>query len=182
MRRLGLGNDHDAGRVLIQPVYQARPRKLRERGIVPQERILQSVARISGARVHDEAGRLIDDQHVGILVGQAQLDCLCLYRAFGLLLSHLDPDSGSRLDQIAGSGALPAHQHGAFLNPALDSGTGMLRQQTRQCDIKARPGQFRRNFEIDHLELWDHMGTRSYRRGIGYTAALSGPPRREGLL
>src|SRR6202451_3634104 len=35
--------------------------------------------------------------------------------------------------------------------------------------------QFRRNFEIDHLELCTHKGTRSYLRGIGYTAALSGP-------
>jgi outer membrane protein assembly factor BamD len=73
---------------------------------------------------------------------------------------------------------LPAHQNSAFLDPALDSRARMLRQQARQGTIQPLTRQFRRNFEIDHLELCTHMGTRSYRRGIGYTAALSGPANR----
>ena len=57
--------------------------------------------------------------------------------------------------------AQPADLHRAGLDPALDARARMLRQQARQRAVQPLAGQFRRNFEIDDLELCGHRGTRS---------------------
>src|SRR5882724_9597167 len=83
---------------------------------------------------------------------------------------------GARGNDVARPRSPPPDQYRAFLDPALDSRPRMLRHQAGQGAVQAKTGQLRRNLQFDHLELWGHRGTRSYRRAIGYTAALSGPP------
>ena len=72
----------------------------------------------------------------------------------------------------------PAHLHRARLDPPLDPGARMLRHQPRQGTVQALTSQFRRNLEVDHLELWGHRGLEATVGASGYTAALSaqGPP------
>ena len=46
-----------------------------ERGIVVQQRVHQGAGRIAGARVHDQAGGLVDHQQIGVLVEHVERGC-----------------------------------------------------------------------------------------------------------
>ena len=65
---LRLGDHHDAGGVLVQPVHDARPRSA-PMPVKPGPQWASSAltrvpSRLPGRRMHDEAGRLVEDDQV----------------------------------------------------------------------------------------------------------------------
>jgi hypothetical protein len=63
-----LRHDQQAGRVLVEPVNDARARNRRELRRVMEERVLQRSGAVAGAGMHDEPGRLVDHHERGVLV------------------------------------------------------------------------------------------------------------------
>mgnify|MGYP003159097729 CR=1 FL=1 len=62
------GDDHEAGRVAVEAVDDARTGHLAELGIAPQQAVEQRAAGVARARMHDETGGLVDDDDRIVLV------------------------------------------------------------------------------------------------------------------
>jgi len=80
MRQIGLGDHEEPRGVLVDPVHDPRPDPPADprqpaAGVV-QERVDQRAVRRPRRRVHDEPGRLVDDDQVGVLVHDGQRDRL----------------------------------------------------------------------------------------------------------
>ena len=71
-------DDHQPAGVLVEPMHDAGPRHLRELRVQVQQRVLQRAGRVAGAWMHDQPGRLVEDQDVPVLVDDVQLDLLRL--------------------------------------------------------------------------------------------------------
>ena len=69
---------HKSGRVPIQPVHDPRPRHFGGGWKVVQESILDRPARMSGSRVHDLPGRLVQDDQVFVGINNSQWQVLWL--------------------------------------------------------------------------------------------------------
>ncbi len=79
MRRLGLGGDEKAAGVLVEAMHDAgaHPADPGEaRAAMREQRVDQRPRRVAGRRMHDHAGRLVDDDQVRILVHDSQRDGL----------------------------------------------------------------------------------------------------------
>ena len=75
VRRVVLGDDHQSRRAAIEPVHDAGPLLAADAAQVVdvmEERVDERAARMPGGRVHDHAGRLVDDDEVAILVEDRQ--------------------------------------------------------------------------------------------------------------
>ena len=70
------GDDQQAGGVLVQPVDDPGPRQCGEAGVEVQERIQHRPLAVPGPRMHDEAGRLVHDQDLGVFVDDLDGDGL----------------------------------------------------------------------------------------------------------
>ena len=71
VRRVVLGDDHQSRRAAIEPVHDARPLLAADAAQIVdmvEQRVDQRAARVAGRRVHDHAGRLVDDDEVGVLI------------------------------------------------------------------------------------------------------------------
>ena len=67
---LGLGHHHEAAGVLVQPVDDPRSVRFTDRRQTAQavkQRVDERAGRISGSGMHDQTGRLVDDDQVTIL-------------------------------------------------------------------------------------------------------------------
>src|SRR5579884_3087859 len=72
-------DDEQTRGVAIEPVHDSRPLGLlAARRVVRDEAVDERAARVPGRRVHDEAGGLVDDEEVLVLVGNRELHLLRL--------------------------------------------------------------------------------------------------------
>ena len=88
VRRVVLGDDHQAGRAAIEPMHDARPLLAADAAQIVnlmEERVHQRAARVPGRRVNDHARRLVDDDEVRILVEDRHVE------RFGLAASPRPP-------------------------------------------------------------------------------------------
>ena len=80
MRAVVLGHDQQPARVLVEPVHDARPPHAADAGqavaAMGDERVDQRAALMPGGRMHDEPGRLVDDDEVVVLVDDRERDRL----------------------------------------------------------------------------------------------------------
>ena len=87
VRRVVLGDDQEPGRVLVEPVHDARPPDAADPGkafaAMRDQRVDQRAGLVPGAGMHDEPGRLVDDDEVVVLEDDVERDRL------GLRLSRL---------------------------------------------------------------------------------------------
>ena len=77
LRGLRLRDDDEPARVLVEAVHDARARQRGQRGRVMQQRVLQRAVAVAGARMHDEAGGLVEDEERVVLVDDRERDRLC---------------------------------------------------------------------------------------------------------
>ncbi len=80
----GAGHDHQAARILVQPMDQSGARHQGQARIESQQGILQGVPRIAGAGVHHHAGRFVDDAQRLVLIHDLHGQRLGRNRRFGL--------------------------------------------------------------------------------------------------
>jgi hypothetical protein len=101
------GDDHDTGRILVEPVHNARPLHpayAGERGrAMEQQRIDQRAGCVAIARMHDKPGRLVDDDDVPVLKQNVERNVLRL-RIGGLRLGEGKDDPVPRLQLALGLG------------------------------------------------------------------------------
>ena len=76
VRRQRLRDDQEAARVLVEPMHDAGARHARELRRVMQQRVEQRAVAVAGARMHDEPGRLVDDEERVVLGNDRQRDRL----------------------------------------------------------------------------------------------------------
>ena len=80
VRGLGLGNDHQAAGIFVETVDNARPADPADAGEAPAAMSEQSfdegAVEVSGGGVHNHAGRLVDDDQMGILETDIEIDLL----------------------------------------------------------------------------------------------------------
>ena len=65
-----LAHHHQPAGVLVKPVHNAGPRQAGRAGMVRQQPVHEGARPVACSRVHHQASRLVDDQHVAILVDQ----------------------------------------------------------------------------------------------------------------
>ena len=148
MGRLGLGRDHDAGRVLVEAMHDAGTRDPADAGefgpAVKQQGVDQRTAFGTAGRVDDEAGLLVDDDEVLVLEDDIEGDVLGLWQGV---------DRGGQVDGVGGSGdhlgagvggRLAIDRDPAFLDQDAQAGAGHAGSSLRQPFIQARACGFRR--------------------------------------
>ena len=104
MRAVVLGDHHQAGGVLVEPVHDARPLHPADAGeavaAMGDQRIHQRSRGVSGGRMHHEPCRLVDDDDVLVLIDDVERDVFS--RRLGLLgLGHVHHDQVARIDAMA---------------------------------------------------------------------------------
>ena len=82
MRAVVLGDHHQPGRVLVEPVHDAGPAHPADAGqagaAMGDQRVDQRAGLVAGRRMHHEALRLVDDDDVVVLVDDIERDILAL--------------------------------------------------------------------------------------------------------
>ena len=112
------GDQQQPGRVAVEPMDDAGPLGVAAGGATCGQRLRQRPGAVSGGRVHDHAGRLVDDQQVLVLPGNAKRRRLALLRR-RRLLGLVDVDRLAARQDVA-LGPRPAvDQHAAGLDQAL---------------------------------------------------------------
>ena len=128
VRRLALGGYHDAGRVLVEAVNNARTGDAADAGqlgAAMKQQCVDQRATLRAARgVNHEAGRLVDDDEVLVLEHDIERDILWL----GLRID--------RRGQVDGVGDAGEHLCGRIIGPLAVGGNAALLDQ----DAQARAG------------------------------------------
>jgi hypothetical protein len=76
VRRQRARDDHDARGVLVEAMHDAGARQRGQRRVAMEQRIHQRAVGIAGARMHDQAGGLVEDEHRVVLVQDVERDVL----------------------------------------------------------------------------------------------------------
>ncbi len=133
---LVLGRDQKPAGILVEAMDDAGPRlaanALQRSAAMGDQRVDQRAVGIAGRRMHDEAGRLVDDDEVGVLIDDGKRDVLAERRG-GQRRRHRDGVGLARFDpEIAVSYRLARVRHGAGREQLL---------KTRTADIAERCGE-----------------------------------------
>ena len=82
MRLVVLGDHHQPGGVLVEPVHDARPADAADAGkagaAMGDQRVDQRAGLVAGGRMHDQPLRLVDDDDVVVLIDDIERDILAL--------------------------------------------------------------------------------------------------------
>ena len=117
VRLLGARDDEQARRVAVEPVHDARALLVTARGAA-REPLNESPVRVTRAGMDDDAGRLVHDEQVLVLVGDGELDVLGLDHARGLR-GHFDLDLLPTLEPVALRPRPPVDAHVSLLHEPL---------------------------------------------------------------
>ncbi len=131
VRRVGLGDDHDAGGLLVQAVHQPRPLLPADRGDraafgseVMEQRVDERAAPVAGRGMNDQPRRLIEHQEVGVFMEDLKGNGLRVqFQRFRT--RNLQHDRVAGLDFVA-----------RFDDPAIDADAAVFDQP-----LKGGPGQ-----------------------------------------
>ena len=119
--RVVLGGHQHTGGSAIEPVHDAGTQHAADAGqvgTVVEQRVHQRTARVSGRRVDHQAGRLVDDDQVRVLVQDDERDRFGSRgerRGFG----RIDGDLRSRGDPLRRAGAAAIDRDAPRFDPAL---------------------------------------------------------------
>jgi hypothetical protein len=104
VRLVVLGDHHQPGRVAVEPVHDAGAVRIAARRSPLEQPVDERTPRVSWSRVDDDAGRLVDDEEMLVLVGDAQRHFLRPQRG-SLGVHHLAAAAAEVEDEVPGSGA-----------------------------------------------------------------------------
>ena len=146
LRGILLGDHQQTARVLVQAVDDARALDTgdpapRRAVAVGQEGVDQRPVRMTGGRVDDQAGRLVDDQQVVVLVDDVEDDLGRGSEVERDRIGHLEAqlrargDDRVRLEELTGGG------QPAVGDELLDVAPRQARSRPRRSDRPARPSR-----------------------------------------
>ena len=96
-----LRDDEQPRSVLVQPVDDARPELVLAAGRAARQRLRERAGVVARRRVDDNAGRLVDDEQVVVLVDDLELDLVGAGRVGRRLWDRRDLDRLARLQDVA---------------------------------------------------------------------------------
>ena len=123
VRRVVLGDDHDAGRAAVEPVDDAGPQFAADAAQVVdvvQQRVDQRAVRVARRRVHHHAGRLVDDDDVGVLEEDVERQRLRAAGVAGAGVGNVDRRSRRRRGRRSSPSPRGRPPDAAVLDEALD--------------------------------------------------------------
>ena len=145
-RGMGLrrsGDQHRPCRILVEAVHDPGTRHERKRRIERKQRVLKRSTAVARPRVHHQACRLVDHPERRIPMQHAE-------RHPGVARRHalVGHELGRDTQGLAAHEPAPSHRrgiridlHAAVVDPTLQPGARVLRQQLRQRDVQALAGQ-----------------------------------------
>ena len=159
VRGVVLGDDDQAGRPAIEAVHDARTFLAADAAQVVEvmeQRVDERAARVSGRRMHDHAGRLVDDGEIPILIHDGERQRFRLRRRIGRL-GDVDGDRLRRLDALIRFRGPSVHEDVPVCNQPLD----------------LRPRPICKNGGQKTIEPVDIASRRVVRHGDGHAAFLA---------
>ena len=140
--------DHEqSARVLVQPVHEPGARHGRERRIQVQQGILKCPGRVARARMHDEAGRLVDDDELVVLPDNAERNGLGAH--FGerleFRLEHQPLASGKTRFRLR---TRTVNRQSAVVYPRLEPAAREFRHEHRGRLIEPLAREIRRHHNL----------------------------------
>ena len=149
--RLGLGDDHQAGRVFVQAMDDAGAGLAADAGeggaAMGDEGVDEGAVRVAGGGMDDETGRLVEDQQMAVFVEDGEGDCLSgRYgggdggEGDGILRAGAD-----FFRNVSGDGAVASH--GAFEEQKFQPGARQDRNFVAEEFVEALAGMFRAGFD-----------------------------------
>ena len=156
-RVLGLGCDHHARRILVEPVHDAGAPDpadaLEARPAMVDERIDQRARPRARGRVHDHADGLVDDDESVVLIEHVERDIL----AFGLGVFRLGCNEGDCLAGLDAVFGLARHRavdaHRALKDQVLDTVAAEIGKGPGQGRVEPAAGAF----GIDLIDEFDFL-------------------------
>jgi len=112
----GLGHHHQAGRVLVQAVYDAAARDIDDVRHMVQQSIEQSAISVPGRRVNHQACGFVDDQDVVVFIDDVQLDVLGDPFSLGFLLGS-QLKNRTAMDYVSRADNRSIHSQAAVFDP-----------------------------------------------------------------
>ena len=138
-------HDEEPGSVTVEPVDDPGPVSSPPPDR-PDEAVDERSASVPRSRVHDDAGRLVDDQQMLVLVGDAEIDLLGLER-LRRLRRQLHLDLLAALQAVALRPRASVHPHRAGRQQALGSRARADLRQLREEPVEAVARRLLRNAE-----------------------------------
>ena len=145
------GGDHDARRILVEPMHDTRARRVADiqnrRPHMVQKRLHERPRHISRRRMAHHAPRLVEDDHLLVFVENRERDILrCQHEGFRLFIRQRH-DVPFRDAQISLRRLSRRERDRALLQktlhaPARKSGN------VRQKDVETHPGRYRRHCKL----------------------------------
>jgi len=140
------GDDHQPRRVPVEPVDDPRPVGLVSPRRVPEQRVDEGPGRVSRPRVDGDAGRLVDDQQMLVLVGDPEIQLLADERR---RLGRGQLDALSRLDPVRLRPLLAVDEDVSRVQQALRRCARADRVQPGQETVEPQPGGVRGDGDVD---------------------------------
>ena len=169
-----LGDHQEAGGALVEPVDDARAEDAADAGEVvhvAEQRVDERAARRARARVHDEPGRLVHDEEVGVLVNDGDVDVLGL-RLGGHRGGHGHEGGLSRPHPGRGAAGAAVDEDVALVDESPETGAGERGQALREPDVEAQAGGVLvREQRMCRSERPGSDGPRGIDRGCGFLVA-----------
>ena len=176
VRRVVLGDDHQARRAAVEPMDDARPLLAADAAQVVdmvEQGVDERAARVARGRVHDHAGRLVHDDQVVVLVDDRQRERFGLRRRVDRL-RHVDADLLPGLERAVGLGRASVDLDVAVLDEALDLRTRLLRPDRDEKAIEPRRLRCRAGrVKVTPPFGWRACGSGSVRRAPGRSASTT---------
>ena len=163
---LGLGQDDEPGRALVEPVDDAgapRPAHARHAGGMRERRGGERPRRLAGARMRDHAGVLVHHEDVLVLEDDAQRDRLGRH-LLGRKRWNLGRDRLARAEPMRGLRRPPVDRGHPLVDQLPDPGARQLGQARREPLVEPRPALRR-----------DHRGANVPRARLAHRADPEAP-------
>ncbi len=167
----GTGYHHQPSGLLIEPMDDASARQGGQGGVMMEERILEGAVWIACCRMDDQTGRFIDDQEMGVLIDDVEVDRLRT-RTIKRYQLGLDTDRFTAKDPVAAAVGATIDQDLSRLDPALEMASRKLRQQPCQDPIQSLAVLFNLIGRDPQEPPHKHTGI----RGHGAPASRAWPP------
>lgn len=139
MRQQAARDNHQPGRVFVEPMNDPATGQLSEARSMVQERVLQGPIRMTRCRMHDQPGRLVDDNQVLIFKLDLQRDRL-RQTITNALKQRLHQHLLGPAHAILRPRSVPVKQHPPLLDPGLQAASRERRQQLGEHLIEPPPG------------------------------------------
>src|SRR5947208_8679044 len=167
--RFGRARHHEEpARILVEPVHEPRARHPRQLRIEREQRVRKGMPGITRPGMHDEPGRLVDDDERAVLMNHLERNRLGadwgLSRQLGL-----DAHLFAALHLVPGPRRSPLDLHRSRFDPALEERARILRQSASERPIEAQPRVRPRQSERMRAELRRRFRGRKRTRWIRYT-------------